>query len=73
MCEFRACPRFRRNLWPDSVSYADADLGQVRGHRQVTDAYPVALVAARAGSRLATMDVGLAGDWPELTVLVPSV
>jgi toxin-antitoxin system PIN domain toxin len=62
----------RCQFWPDSVSYADADLGHVRGHRQVTDAYLVALVAAREGSQLATLDVGLAGDRPELTVLVPS-
>jgi predicted nucleic acid-binding protein len=34
----RAC-----EFWPDSLSYAASDLGQVRGHRQVTDAYLVGL------------------------------
>ena len=38
-------------FWPDSVSYANADLGHVRGHRQVTDAYLVALAGAGAADR----------------------
>jgi len=62
----------RCELWPDSVSYADADLDFVRGHRQVTDAYLVALVAARDGCLLATFDAGLARDRPDLTLLVPA-
>lgn len=42
-------------FWPDEVSYADADLQHVRGHRQVTDAYLVSL-AERRGGTLATLD-----------------
>jgi toxin-antitoxin system PIN domain toxin len=60
-------------FWADSVSYIDADLGNVRGHRQVTDAYLAALVAAHPGSLLATLDHGLARDRPGLTLLVPAL
>lgn len=59
------------DFWPDSVSYADADLDHVRGHRQVPDAYLASLVAGRPGSSLATFDGGLAQELPELTTLVP--
>lgn len=61
----------RVDFWPDDVSYADADLGVVRGHRQVTDAYLVALVAARDDARLATLDRALAEASPDLTTLLP--
>lgn len=57
----------RCGFWPDSVSYADVDLGGVHGHRQVTDAYLVALVASHRGARLATLDRPLAQLRPELT------
>lgn len=59
-------------FWPDSLSYADAELDQVRGHRQVTDAYLASLAGSRPGARLATMDRGLAKFHPELTLLVPT-
>ena len=58
-------------FWPDSLSYADADLRPVRGHRQVTDAYLASLAGSRPGTMLATLDEGLAQAWPELTLLVP--
>lgn len=59
-------------FWPDSLSYADAPLDHVRGHRQVTDAYLAGLAAAGGDrSGLATLDEGLARELPELTVLVP--
>jgi toxin-antitoxin system PIN domain toxin len=60
----------RCEFWPDSVSYADADLSGVHGHRQVTDAYLVALAASRPDARLATLDRALAQLRPDLTVLV---
>ena len=60
----------RCDFWPDSMSYADADLSGVRGHRQVTDAYLVALVASRRDARLATLDEALAQVGPELTALI---
>ncbi len=59
------------DFWPDSLSYADAGLGHVRGHRQVTDAYLASVVADRPGTTLATLDEGLAQGLPELTTLVP--
>lgn len=60
------------DFWPDSLSYADAGLDHVRGHRQVTDAYLASLAGSSPGSLLATFDEGLAREVPELTVLVPS-
>ena len=57
-------------FWPDSLSYADASLGHVRGHRQVTDAYLVSLAAERGGV-LATMDEALVRVVPQGAVRVP--
>ena len=51
-------------FWPDSLSYADSDLGPVRGHRQVTDAYLVSLASGRPGATLATLDEGWCGRSP---------
>jgi toxin-antitoxin system PIN domain toxin len=64
----RASPRCE--FWPDAVSYADADISGVRGHRQVTDAYLVALVASRGDARLATLDRALAQGSPERTAFI---
>jgi len=58
-------------FWADSISYGDADLTRVRGHRQTTDAYLVALAKARGGV-LATLDEGLAGEHPDLSLLLPA-
>lgn len=63
----RAMPRCE--FWPDSLSYADADLARVRGHRQVADAYLAGLAAAHDGV-LATFDRGLAQEAPDRIVLV---
>lgn len=60
----------RCEFWPDSISYRDADMTEVVGHRQVTDAYLAALAASR-GAKLATLDEGLAGLRPDATLLVP--
>lgn len=49
----------RCEFWPDSLSYVDCDLTTVRGHRELTDSYLVALARARGG-KLATLDQGLA-------------
>ncbi len=46
-------------FWPDSIRYESAHLVGVIGHRQVTDAYLVAL-AHHHGGRVATFDRGLA-------------
>lgn len=58
-------------FWPDELSYVEADLRHVRGHRQVTDAYLVSLAANRRSSLLATLDEGLQQERPDLTHLVP--
>jgi toxin-antitoxin system PIN domain toxin len=63
----------RCEFWPDSSSYVAAELGHVRGHRQVTDAYLVSLVAGRPDSALATLDEGLVRSLPDRTVLVPPI
>lgn len=57
-------------FWSADLSYSDIDLAPVLGHRQLTDAYLVALARAR-GSRLATLDNGLAAVHPEGVVLLP--
>ncbi len=57
-------------FWPADIPYAGGQLAGVIGHRQVTDAYLVAL-ARHHGGRLATFDRGLAalhGDAAELLV-----
>ncbi len=48
-------------FWPDDVPYAEVGLRAVRGHKQVTDTYLVAL-ARRHGGTLATFDRSLAAD-----------
>lgn len=60
----------RCEFWPDALSYRDADLSHVIGHRQVTDAYLCALAASRGG-RLATFDKALAQTDPAHVVLIP--
>jgi uncharacterized protein len=47
------------SFWPDVVPYEAAHLAGVIGHRQVTDAYLVALARHHDG-RVATLDKGLA-------------
>ena len=53
----------------DDLSYREVDLAGLRGHRQATDAYLVAL-ARRHGAVLATFDSALAATWPEHTELI---
>jgi len=60
-------------FWPDSLSYATSDLGHVRGHRQVTDASLVSLVADRADAMLATLDDGLVQSHPERALMIPAL
>lgn len=58
-------------FWPDSISYADAELDQVRGYRQVTDAYLVSLARSRSGT-LATLDEALASSYANGVRLLPT-
>jgi toxin-antitoxin system PIN domain toxin len=58
------------HFWPDAIPYEPGHLVGVIGHRQITDAYLVAL-ARHHGGRLATLDRGLAvlhGEDVELLV-----
>lgn len=59
----------RHEFWPDSVSFADVEIGGVVGHRQVTDAYLAQLARSRNG-RLATLDSGLAHLHSDVAVLI---
>lgn len=63
----------RCEFWPEELSYGEADLSHVRGHRQVTDAYLTALAVTHDGAVLATLDQGLANDRSAHTLLVPQV
>jgi uncharacterized protein len=53
----------RHEFWPDDQPFTDVDLRGVVGHRQVTDAYLVALARARGG-RLVTLDRALTALHP---------
>jgi len=56
-------------FWPDTLSYCETALGQVIGHRQVTDAYLVSLVRHHGpDARLATLDQGLTATYPDAAV-----
>jgi toxin-antitoxin system PIN domain toxin len=61
----------RHEFWPDSVSFADVEVGGVIGHRQVTDAYLAQLARSRRG-QLATLDSGLTHLHKDVAVLVPT-
>ena len=51
-------------FWPDALPFEAAHLAGVIGHRQVTDAYLVALTRHNEG-RLVTLDKGLAALHPQ--------
>ncbi len=68
LASLHASPRCE--FWPDAISYRDADLAHVVGHRQVTDAYLTALASGNDGL-LATFDQGLARAAPQHVVLIP--
>lgn len=64
----RALPACR--WWADDISYTGVDMTDLRGHRQVTDAYLAAL-AEHHGAVLATFDRALHDLRPEHTLLIP--
>lgn len=57
-------------FWSDSLSYRRVGLDHVLGHRQLTDAYLVALAAAHDDALVATFDIGLARAAPASTLLL---
>jgi uncharacterized protein len=56
-------------FWPDTLSYTQIDWRGVMGHKQVTDAYLVALAKSK-NARLASFDRGLAALNHESVCLV---
>jgi toxin-antitoxin system PIN domain toxin len=58
-------------FWPDSLSYIDADLTLIHGHRQVTDSYLVSLARDRR-ARLVTFDTALTQRHPDHCLLLPT-
>lgn len=62
----------RGAFWPDDVSYANIPLADLRGHRQVTDAYIAGLAKSRGG-RVATLDSGFATLRPDIVELILKV
>lgn len=59
----------RHRFLPDDIGYTRVRWRGVLGHRQVTDAY-LATLARHHGTRLATLDQGLAALHPDIAVLV---
>ncbi len=58
----------RATFWGDHLSYGDADLGRILGHKQVTDHYLAALAAAHDGY-VATLDEPFATRHPQATLI----
>ena len=56
-------------FWPDDVSYLALPERGLRGHKQVTDYYLVAL-AGKNGGKLATLDKSLAATFPDVCELI---
>lgn len=59
----------RCEFWADDISYVDVDLGDVVGHRQVTDAY-LAVLARHRGATLLTFDPAIAASRPDVVTLL---
>ena len=57
------------SFWSDEISYSQIDYRAVIGHRQVTDAYLIALARARKG-KLATMDRGISLLYPDYSIWI---
>ena len=64
------CRLPNHEFWPDDLSFKDVSPKGILGHRQVTDAYLVALAVSRKG-RIATMDEGLSALHPAQSTLIP--
>jgi toxin-antitoxin system PIN domain toxin len=58
----------RHEFWPDDVSFLEMETTGVMGHKQVTDAYLVALARKHGGS-VATMDFALAASQSGTTLI----
>ncbi|MBL8237769.1 MAG: hypothetical protein JNM66_10145 [Bryobacterales bacterium] len=56
-------------FWPDDVSCLSLPERGLRGHKQLTDYYLVAL-AGKNGGKLTTMDEALAATFPDICELI---
>lgn len=56
-------------FWPNDVSYTALPERGLRGHKQITDFYLVA-IAGKNGGRLATSDAAIAALFPEVCELI---
>ncbi|MDT5048847.1 MAG: uncharacterized protein QOG75_4741, partial [Mycobacterium sp.] len=61
----------RHEFWPDSLSFADVEVGGIVGHRQITDAYLAQLARSRS-EQFATLDSGLAHLHSDVALLIPT-
>lgn len=66
--EIHALPSHQ--FWNDSLNYGEINYRGIIGHRQITDAYLVALAISKKGI-LATMDSGLSEFYPDSTTWIP--
>ena len=57
------------DYWADDLPYSEVPHRLMQGHRQVTDAWLVEL-ARRNGSKVATLDQGMATTYPNEAVLI---
>lgn len=64
------CALPNHEFWPADLEFGRVSSKGILGHRQVTDAYLVALTMKRKG-RVATMDEGLAALHPGQCTLIP--
>jgi uncharacterized protein len=64
------CRMPNHEFWPDDLNFNEVSPKGILGHRQVTDAYLVALAGSRK-SRIATMDEGLSALHPAQSILIP--
>lgn len=59
----------RHRFWPDDLQYTTLPLDGLRGHKQVTDLYLVALAQSK-GTLLVTLDRALAAWHPSSCLLL---
>ncbi|CAN5239111.1 hypothetical protein BH20VER2_BH20VER2_03140 [soil metagenome] len=58
-------------FWEDGFSYSELTPHGIRGSSQVTDAW-LSELARRRGGKLATLDIALAAEHPDVGLLIPT-
>jgi len=59
----------RHVFWPDAIDYRSVEISNLSGHKQVTDAY-LAQLARQHRGKVATFDVGMALQHPDVVILL---